>query len=97
MKKSIMKKYTLAEVKKLKGKTDWKRLRAMKDEDIDLSDIPELDATFWKNAKIMIPKSDKQKTSVKLDQELVDWFKKHDKSYINHIQAVLKTYIVSHR
>lgn len=95
MKKNTTKIYTLTEVKKLKGKTDWKRLRAMKDGDIDLSDIPELGAAFWKNAKFMIPRTDAPKTSVKLDQELVDWFKKHDKSYINHIQAVLKTYIVS--
>ena len=33
-----------------KGKTDFKRLRQMRDVDIDDSDIPQLDRSFWKNA-----------------------------------------------
>ena len=30
-------------------------LLALSDEDIDLSDIPELDETFWKNAVVIYP------------------------------------------
>ena len=37
------------------SKTDWKRVDAMTDADIDYSDIPELDEEFWKNAKVVIP------------------------------------------
>jgi len=33
------------------SKSDLKRLDAMRDEDIDYRDIPELDEDFWKNAK----------------------------------------------
>ena len=32
-------------------KSDLKRFDAIRDEDIDYSDIPELDDNFWKNAK----------------------------------------------
>jgi hypothetical protein len=35
-----------------KGKTDFKRLRGMRDADIDDSDIPRLDKSFWKTAKL---------------------------------------------
>ena len=35
-----------------KFKTDMDRLRAMKDEDIDYSDIPKQGPDFFKNAKI---------------------------------------------
>ena len=35
--------------------TDWERLRNMKDEDIDCSDIPPLDAEWFATAKIVKP------------------------------------------
>ena len=41
--------------KKYNSKTDWKRIKNMKDEDIDYSDIPELDKEFWDNAEVVIP------------------------------------------
>ena len=34
-----------------KGKTDFKRLRQMRDADIDDSDIPKLDKSFWKTCQ----------------------------------------------
>ncbi len=37
------------------AKTDWKRLSEMKDKDIDMSDIPELDDEFFRNAEILVP------------------------------------------
>ena len=36
-------------------RTDWKRIDAMRDEDIDTSDIPPLDESFFKNAKVVMP------------------------------------------
>ena len=38
-----------------KGKTDFQRLRQMRDADIDDSDIPRLDRSFWKHAKLTMP------------------------------------------
>ena len=37
--------------------TDWKRLRAMTDEDIDYSDDPPTDEALWKNATVVFPKN----------------------------------------
>lgn len=34
------------------------QIAAMKDEDIDFSDIPELDETFWRGAKLVEPEAD---------------------------------------
>lgn len=39
--------------RKTEGQTDWDKLDAMKDEDIDYSDIPECDEAFFRNAKII--------------------------------------------
>ena len=43
---------TLPEV----SEEDLKQLKAVKDENIDFSDIPEVDEMFWKNAKLKTPK-----------------------------------------
>jgi len=40
--------------------SDMKRLRSLKDEEIDTSDIPELDASFFEKAVIPCPKVPKQ-------------------------------------
>ena len=37
------------------GKTDWDKVRAMKDADIDTSDIPPLSDAFYKNAQDVDP------------------------------------------
>ena len=42
---------------KKKYYSDLKRLRSMKDEEIDTSDIPELDAYFLEKATISLPQN----------------------------------------
>lgn len=63
-----------------------------KDSDIDYSDIPELDDNFWKNAKLVMPDS-KVPVSLRLDQKVLDWFKKEGKGYQSRINAVLASYV----
>jgi uncharacterized protein (DUF4415 family) len=65
-----MRKLTL----KKKSETDWERLRQMRDEDIDFSDIPEMGEDFFKNATLRLPKP-KAQVCIRLDQDLLDWFK----------------------
>ena len=38
-----------------KSRTDWDRLEAMSDDDIDTSDIPELDDDFLKTLRVVMP------------------------------------------
>jgi len=37
---------------KKESRTDWERIKAMKDENIDFSESPELDADFFKEAVV---------------------------------------------
>jgi len=39
------------------SKTDWARIDAMRDEDIDTSDIPPLSKEFFTKAQLQMPKS----------------------------------------
>jgi hypothetical protein len=43
------------------SRTDWKRIDAMRDEDIDYSDIPELGPDFFANAVLWRPKEEGHK------------------------------------
>ena len=72
-------------------KTDWKRLESMSDEDIDTSDVPELDDNFFKKAKVRDP-VEKTKISIRIDNDVLDFFKSQDGKYQSKINAVLRTY-----
>ena len=72
--------------------SDLNRLRNMKDEEIDYSDIPELDEAFLKRAVIMLPQP-KASVSIRLDQEVLDWFKSQGKGYQTRINALLRAYM----
>jgi uncharacterized protein (DUF4415 family) len=76
-------------------KQHWKRLRelrAIKDSAIDTGDIPELDARFWMTAKVEVPRA-KQAISIRLDPDVLAWFRSQGKGYQSMINAVLKSFV----
>ena len=79
---------------KKKSKTDWARVKAMKDSEIDYSDIPSLDKDFFKKA-VLWPGTKKQIT-LRLDPDVVDFFKKNGRGYQSMINAVLRKYVEAH-
>ena len=77
---------------KRKSGTDWKRLERMTDEEIDVSDIPPLDGEFFKNATLRMP-TKKKSVSLRLDSDILEWFKSEGKGYQTRINAVLRVYM----
>ena len=75
-----------------KGKTDFKRLREMRDEDIDYSDIPKLDESFWKTVTLTMPEP-KDRLTIRLDHDVVEWLKKRGRGYQTRINAILRSYM----
>ena len=67
----------------------------MNDADIDYSEIAELDDKFWKKAQLILPEK-KVKVTMRLDPEVLNWFKNQGKGYQTKINAVLKSYIQAH-
>ncbi len=62
------------------------------DSAIDTSDIPELDDNFWQTAKMVTPIT-KKAVSIRLDSDVLDWFKSQGKGYQSIINNVLRTYV----
>ena len=75
-----------------KGKTDFKRWRRMRDADIDDSDIPKLDKSFWKTAKLTMPEP-KDRLTIRVDHDVVEWLKKAGSGYQTRINALLRSYM----
>ena len=85
----------MSESKKFTSKSDLKRLDAMTDKDIDYSDIPETDEEFWKDAKVVLPKNKRQIT-LRIDDDIIEWFQKKGKGYQTKINAILRSYVDAH-
>ncbi len=81
---------------KKKSQTDWERVDAIKDEDIDISDIPPLDKSFFANAEIRRPKR-KELITIRLDPDVLAWYRSMGKGYQTRINAILRTYMEAHR
>jgi len=83
-------------VSKKSTKSDLKRIDAMQDEDIDYSDIPEIDADFFRNATVVTPPTKKQLT-LRLDDDVLMWLKNQGKGYQSRINAILRAYYEANR
>ena len=73
-----------------------KKIEGIKDENIDYSDIPELDDAFWDNAAIEYPEK-KKPVTLRLDAEVLAWFQSKGKGYQTKINAVLRSYVKAHK
>ncbi|HEY5054792.1 MAG TPA: BrnA antitoxin family protein [Acidobacteriaceae bacterium] len=73
-----------------------KRLRATKDEDIDYSDIPSQRGALWTRPGALIPTGNKKQITVRLDADVLAFFKKTGTRYQSRINAALREYMKAH-
>ena len=78
------------------SRTDWNRLKAMPDSDIDVSDIQKLDKSFFDQAHVRLPQR-KRSISLRVDPDVLEWFKHQGRGYQTRINQVLKAYVNAHR
>ena len=81
---------------KKKSKTNWDKLYTMPDTEIDYSDIPPLKEDFFQKGKLRMPKT-KPLISIRLDSDVLDWFKSNGAGYQTRMNAVLRMYMNAHR
>ena len=75
------------------------RLDALKDEQIDYSDIPEITDDWFARAarsrEMRVPA--KQQISLRVDEDVLAFFKAHGPRYQTRINAVLRAYVDAHK
>jgi uncharacterized protein (DUF4415 family) len=74
--------------------TDWDFLASESDAGIDFSDIAKLGPDFWRRAKLRMP-AKKQSVTLRLDQEVLQWFRRPGRGYQTRINAVLRSYVAA--
>jgi uncharacterized protein (DUF4415 family) len=83
-----------------KSRTDWKRVDALKDEDIDLSEIPEVSPEMFAKAIVrrgLNPVSRKAQLTLRVDNDVLDWFRRQGQGYQTKINALLRAYMNAHK
>jgi uncharacterized protein (DUF4415 family) len=79
-----------------KGRTDWARVDALTDEDIANAVANDPDAVpidiDWSDAVLVIP-SRKKAISIRVDEDVLDYFKSGGEGYQRRINAVLRSYM----
>ena len=83
-----------------KSQTDWKRVDALEDKDIDLTDAPEIPAEMFAQAIVrrgLKPVSRKTQLTLRVDSDVLEWFKKQGQGYQTKINSLLRAYMNAHK
>jgi uncharacterized protein (DUF4415 family) len=71
------------------------RLRGEPDSTIDYSGLPELDDEFFRTAELIMPAGRKTEVTIRLDSDVVDFFRNAGKGYQTRMNAVLRAYMLA--
>ena len=73
-------------------------LAALPDSEIDYSDIPPVGPEFWDNALLMMPEDwKKQRITLRIDADIVDFFKALGPRYHIRVNEVLRAHMEAMR
>lgn len=81
-------------------RTDWARVDALTEKAVERAvaadpdaDVPNLD---WTKARLVIPQR-KQSVHLRVDPEVLHWFRRTGRGYLTRMNAVLRAYYEAHR
>ena len=83
-----------------KSRTDWDRVDKMQDNEIDMSDNPEVSPEMFAKSivrKGLKPAKRKTQITLRIDEDVLTWFKKQGPGYQTHINSLLKAYKEAHQ
>ncbi len=78
-----------------RGRADLRRLRRQSERDIARTSPPELadlPPDFWREADVVWPVA-KEAISLRVDRDVLDWFRAQGPRYQSRMNAVLRTYM----
>jgi uncharacterized protein (DUF4415 family) len=69
------------------------RLAKLSDEAIDLSDIPPMHGVVWKRPGTLVPTGNKQQITLRVDPDVLAFFKTTGRRYQTRMNEVLRSYM----
>ena len=77
------------------SQTNWEKIDAMEDKDINLSELSEVSPEKFARAivrKGLKPIAKKTQITLRIDTDVLNWFKAQGQGYQTNINALLKAY-----
>lgn len=71
-------------------------IAAVKDEDIDFSDIAELDDSFWREAELIQPDRT-ERVTLRVKRSVLEYFRARGRGYQTRMNRVLEHYVRAQR
>lgn len=81
-------------------RTDWSKVDATRDEDIDATDIPPISPKQFASALVrdgLKPLPAKKQITLRIDADVLEWFKRRGPGYQTQINHLLRAYVDAHR
>ena len=73
-------------------------IAAIPEQAIDTSDNPELGDDFFQRARLVLPaNAPKKSVTMRMDADVLEWFKSHGKGHLTRMNAVLRAYMLTER
>ena len=82
--------------RKGEGRTDWERLRREEEAGLEPERDPDEGEFDWSRAQVTMPRP-KQAISVRLDADVLNFFRAGGRGYQTRINAVLRSYMKAHQ
>ena len=82
------------------SETDWERIDKLPEEEIDLTDIPEIDPRDFAKAVVrqgLKPTERKAQITLRIDSDVIRWFKSLGRGYQTRINELLRAYMEAHK
>ena len=80
------------------SETNWTRVDALTDPEVDTSDVPALSEEFFAKARWRMPVvSEPVPVTVRIDLEVLAWFQSQGSDYEQRICAALRIYAEAHK
>ena len=83
-----------------KSLTDFKRLDELDDKDINFSEVPEIPPSKFARGIVrsgLKPIPPKKQLTLRVDQDVLAWFRAQGRGYHTRINALLRAYMDAHR
>ncbi len=80
------------------SQTDWERLDSMTDDEIDFSDLEEVTPELFAQGIVrrgLKPTSKKEQITIRLDRDVLLWFRSQGKGYQTRINDLLRAYMTA--
>ncbi len=83
-----------------RSETDWKRVDAMRNKDIDMTDVPEVSPEMFAKGLVregLRHAARKQQLTIRVDGDVLDWYRRQGQGYQTKINSLLRAYMDAHK